>query len=190
MNVGDAHPVPLSQPATRTTVIHSRGLTQRDAVAQSVFLLIAVLACLWVLFVQRPANLVVLLILLGGLVVSFLIADLVVFDRTHVRKVTLDSAGVTFQYLFHRERSPWSELGPAPRSFDHGSWAVVRSIPDWSNSGMWRYYGRVSSIRPPTTRAYEVSLEQARAILLYPSRPKWTIPDSTARSLGVAPEHQ
>jgi len=86
-----------------------------------------------------------------------------------VRSVTLDSTGVTFRFLFHRERVAWGELRPGVESTKFGTWTVMRPL---------------TLMGQESWRAYRITLEQARAVLAHPSCPGWRVGVQSLRGLG------
>jgi hypothetical protein len=116
-------------------------------------------------FVPR---LIVVIILIGA--VDFLFEELV-----SVRRVDIDTTGVTFHYLFHRERGVWLDLSPDAAPPSHGTWCLRRRRPA---KGLLR--------RIPV-RAHQITLEQARAVFSYPRRPRWDIDPEVLRATSGVP---
>jgi hypothetical protein len=99
------------------------------------------------------------------------VAGLLLLESTSIRRVKIDLRGVTFCYLLHKEFGSWASLNPYTTPIEHGLWGFARSRE-----------GR----RPGFERGHLVTLGQAKAILLYPAAPEWTIRPDVAARLGVA----
>jgi hypothetical protein len=156
-------------------VIPTRGLTAGDCIQQAIFLGVGILAFLLVWSLSWPPRDAYMHVLTTSAVILWILAvDIALANRTSVRRVEIEPSGVTFSFLFHRERVAWSDLSASRSRPILGGWWVQRVIA-----------GRDGQTR---ARAYYLTREQTAAILSYPSRPRWTISEPVARSLGVSPE--
>lgn len=151
-------------------VLPSRGLAWADWMVLLVLAILFPIAVGMLYFLAVggfPGGLAGALLAAGAAVVA---TFLVVEDRISVRRIEFDPSGITFYYPFHRERVPWTAVTPREWPVNHGSWWLVRT----------------STLRGrPTIRGYRLTIEQARAVLNYPSCPKWNLSVGVARSLGL-----
>ena len=86
----------------------------------------------------------------------------------NLRRVVIDTQGVQFVYVLHRAKVRWAHLTPARRT-PQGRTLTFYRVDD---SGMEK-------------RSYFVTLEQAKAILTFPSRRKWELSHELAGHLGL-----
>jgi hypothetical protein len=164
----------MGEPTLEDSVVNipTKGLTWVDQSRLVIFGLftIAVFFLLWFDFDHRgPA----VLSLAEGLGLGFMVTTAAALTSfSSVRRVTIDRAGITFSLPFHKNRVSWSDLIPSRAPLSHQLWGVLRKSQKNAHRG----------------RPYLLTLEQSRAILAYPFRPPWNIPERVARSLGVNPE--
>ena len=155
--------------------VRSPPLTTGDWIYQTVFLVIGIAYLYSVLTTRGSATYPWLAPTLSVSGILFLLAvDLAITNKISVRRIEVDSIGVTFRFLFHNERASWSELSAGPPRITYGGWWVVRSWEDRRGTNR--------------SRAYFVTIPQARAILASPDRPKWVIPEAVSKGLGVSVE--
>lgn len=104
--------------------------------------------------------------------VSVSVGYIVILSLASVRRVTVNTSGVSFRFLFNTEHVGWTSLSPGKDPVAHGAWWIrssdVRSSPS----------------RLP--RAYRLTRQQARAILSHPCCPKWNLQLETLRDLGLS----
>ncbi len=87
-----------------------------------------------------------------------------------VRSIEVSPAGVAFHYLFNTERGDWADLRPSSFPPNRGCWFIMRRRPS-------------SQFLP--VRGHRLTLEQSRAILTYPTCPRWVLPDGVERWIGL-----
>jgi hypothetical protein len=104
------------------------------------------------------------LAILAGCIVT---GELFLLSAGSVRRVDVDSSGVTFWYILAKERGMWIDFRPGRFPPKEGMWHVVRTTKS----------GR--------QRGHTITLEQARAILAHPSRPRWDFAPGVAEALGM-----
>jgi hypothetical protein len=104
-----------------------------------------------------------------GSVFLYLCIDLLGEEIVYVRRVEISEFGVAFVFWFHNERGRWDQLFPSNTPVWFHSFAIMRS----------RGEGR----RP---RAYNVTVEQAKAIIADPHAANWKLTPVAAHSLGLA----
>jgi hypothetical protein len=95
--------------------------------------------------------------------------DLLLEELGYVRRVEITDFGVAFVFWFHTEKGRWDQLFPSDTPVWFHSFAIMRS----------RGEGR----RP---RAYNVTVEQAKAIIAHPCAANWKLTAVAAHSLGLA----
>jgi hypothetical protein len=106
---------------------------------------------------------------LGSAVGVVAAAILLTEGLTSVRQVDIDERGVRFQYPFHKEFGSWEKLSYYPTYLEPNVWVISRA----------RQGRRVS------VRGHRVTKDQARAIVSYPSCPKWNLSPEVRQSLGL-----
>ncbi len=153
---------------TDVVVVGTGGWTWGDKMLQLVMAGCYPVGVLFVVFLSGPQpptdvvpKLIGVAVLMGGI-------DLFVEAVASVRRVTIDSGGMTFRFLFHSERREWRDLEPS------------RALP---KHGMWGVASRSRGGRPVRQRGYGLTVAQARAILDFPNGPAWDIPPATRRAL-------
>jgi hypothetical protein len=104
-----------------------------------------------------------------GSVFVYIGIDLLGEELTSVRRVEISDSGVAFVFWFHTERGRWDQLFPSNTPVWFHSFAIMKSRGD----------GR----RP---RAFNVTVEQAKAIIAHPRAKDWKLDPAAARSLGLA----
>ena len=147
-------------------------MTSHDWVQQVIFAAITIAVVIDYLTLGIPSSfawerlplLTVGLIFIMGL-------DLALANKSHLRRIEIDSTGISFVFLLHSERALWSELEPAPFPARLGDWGIYRNITD-SRGSIKR-------------RGITLTVAQGRAILAYPTRPYWDIPEHITASLGI-----
>jgi hypothetical protein len=157
------------------TTVRTVGLTSLDWVEQVSLCTAGIASFVRTLALSlRPEVVWLRPVLLAAVVLFFVGLDLAVANKTHVRRVEVGPGGVRFVFLLHQERADWAELRPAPSPARFGDWGVYRVWKD--SKGVAR------------NRGIAVTIAQARAILAHPQRPRWSISERVAASLGVKPE--
>ena len=157
----------MSIRSTSNLTIPTRFLTYWDIQVQAIVLLCAPVDALYILVLTTggPAqNFHAKLALFIGVVVC---TDLLLEGITSVRRVDIDQTGVTFRYLFHKERGTWEVLTPATQLPSHGTWFIIRATKRGSRRG------------------HRVTVAQGKAILEFPSAPKWAVDRGILSSLGL-----
>ncbi len=150
--------------------VRTNGWTWFDRTWQLTVLAVSPLVIIMLAFLAQPPYPADFIPRLIGGVIILAFADILIEEIVSVRGVEIDREGVTFHYLFHRERGAWTDLFPDPSPPQHGSWFI----------------GRLRHRRSQkTVRGHRVTLEQARAILTYPACPEWSLVPSVESSLGV-----
>jgi hypothetical protein len=110
-----------------------------------------------------------------GVIVLIGAVDLLFEELVSVRRVDIDATGVTFHYLFHRERGIWLDLSPDLAPPSHGTWCLRRRRPA---KGLFRHV---------PSRTHQITFEQARAVLSYPRRPRWDIDPEVLSAISRVP---
>jgi hypothetical protein len=149
--------------------VSAGGLTHADrqilgvtlASAPIVFLLIAGLT------LGGPSHDITIKVTISATVVT---AGLLICENlVSVRRVDIDSAGVTFRYLMHSEHGNWEQLEPSGRPPRNGMWVIIQNP--------------VSGSR---VRGHWITVQQAEAIVHYPSHPQWKLSEAERSELGGA----
>jgi hypothetical protein len=155
--------------------VRTQGLTWLDKIMQLIVLALSPVVVFMVIVSSPPPHptdfvpsLIVAILLLGA-------ADLYGESIVSVRRIDIDSTGVSFHYLFHVERGAWLDLTPGPTPPAHGMWCLLR-----------RRHAGVLFRRVPV-RSHQITLEQARVTLSFPACPHWDLPPEVSRQLGVPP---
>lgn len=159
----------------RPISVRAHGMTWWDKALQAVVLAVTPIAVVEVTIFAPPPypidfvpRLITALVLVAG-------ADLFIEAMVSTRRVDIDSAGVTFHYLLHKERGAWKDLSPGVNPPGHGVWFVGRR----------RYSGPMMGLLP--VRGHLLTLEQARAVLSCPQRPRWDIDPGVLRTINGVP---
>src|SRR5208282_2050247 len=147
-----------SVPATNSVSVPTGGWTWFDRSAQLTVLVLLPLGIVMLAVISGPRYPVDFLPRALIAVIILVAVDVAYEGYLSVRRVDIDSRGVTFRYLFHSEFGFWYALGPSPRPPSHDMWAILRI----------RLTKGTRSIR-----GHWVTLEQARAILSHPACPEW-----------------
>jgi len=159
----------VSRPQTIT--ISTNGLTWFDWQMIGACILLFPLAFAMIYFLAiggAPGGIIGALIAAAVIcAVTFLLAEAIV----SVRSIDINPSGMSFHYLFNTEQGSWEVLRPGPYPPKRGEWYVMR--PRMTRSG-------------PALRGHKLTLEQARAVVHYPSCPKWELDPLTAAALGLA----
>jgi hypothetical protein len=136
-------------------------------------LLCSPVVILMFVFLVPPSHPLTLAGRIAGAVTVLAAADLVIEGVTSVRRVVISENGVTFHYLFHKEFGAWADLGLYSTGVEPDLWGIarVRRGSRWAER-----------------RGHRVTTNQVRAIIAYPTRPRWDIPERSARLLGVGSE--
>ncbi len=106
---------------------------------------------------------------LGILISVLAVSDLLIEGVASVRGIDIGPDGVTFRYLFNSEFGKWSDLFASSEEARHSMWVVIR----------------LTKGRSPGRRGHWITVEQARAILEYPSGRDWGLSAGVAASLGL-----
>jgi len=144
------------------------GLTFYDRRTQLVLIILAPVAALLIigLTIGGPTHDTLLKVVI--FVLTLIAYELIVEEIISVRRVDIDSSGVTFRYVMHKEHGSWDDLRPSRSPVTHEMWEIVRV----KKSG--------------TRRGHLVTLAQAQAILHSKFRPHWDFRPGVAESLGLA----
>ncbi len=137
--------------------VRSPVFTYGDLLIQATMFLIVgpVGAMVWLFATPGGLSLQVVLLKLGFWAVLLVVMDVMLEAMTHVRRIDVETRGVTFYYLFSKEFGAWNTLSPSDYPSRHGMYAFKGVRSDGGQ------------------RAYTVTNRQARAILSHPSRPAW-----------------
>jgi hypothetical protein len=155
------------QPGSSVVSVPTGRLTYYDRRTQLALVIIAPVDALLIigLTIGGPTHDTLLKVVLFML--TLIAYELIVEEIISVRRVDIDSSGVTFRYLMHKERGSWADLGPSQSPVTHGMWEIVRV----KKSG--------------ARRGHLVTLAQAQAILRSDCRPHWDFRPGVAESLGL-----
>lgn len=168
----DRDSVPNSSDAANRVSIKTHGLTSLDKSFQVMVLAISPFAIILATVLSGPAYPSEFIPRLIVVIVLLICTDLGVEAILSVRRVDIDSTGVTFRYLFNTEHGSWSDISPGEKPPWRETWYVRRR----------RSRGRIIGRAP--FRAHNITLEQAHAILAYPSRPAWNVDPTILRRLA------
>jgi hypothetical protein len=165
------------QPPNGSQNIRTKGFTYVDWRAQLGVAICAPIGALLILGLTNGGPSLDLPLKIAIFVAALAVVDLAIIGTRSVRAVEIDASGVTFHYLFNKERGRWSELSPGRLPPEHGMWAVIRTVTKGSTLS-----------RRGFRRAHYVTLEQARAIVLDPHGPNWNLLEPVATRLGITLE--
>jgi len=152
-------------------VVRTTGFTWLDKVGQLVVACMFPIGVLWVIYLSGPPSPSDVVPRLVGVIAFLAAVDLAWVSIVSVRRVEIDTEGVSFRYLFHTERRNWSDLRPGSGPPEHRDW--------WLRSTF--HIGRNSF-----ERGYHISIEQAKSILGHPSCPKWDLAPKVRQGLEAA----
>jgi hypothetical protein len=161
-----------NQPEVGEIVIETGGWTWGDAMVQVTCVALYPVGALFAVFLSGPQPPADVLPRLLGFALFVAGVDLFVEALISVRRVSLDSQGVSFRYLFHTERREWTDLEPSKLTPRHGGWGVIS-----------RFRGGHRAMQ----RAYALTIEQARAIVGHPNCPRWDLPADVRKALNLPP---
>jgi hypothetical protein len=150
--------------------IRTKGWTWLDRLAQLAMLALFPVAFLLDVVISGPRypndlvpRVTFIVVLLAGI-------DLLYVSIVPVRRVDVDDKGITFHYLFHKERATWADLSPISAPPQHGMWGLLRN--------------RQTGGKLLPYRGHNITIEQARGILSFPACPRWELPFQTRQALG------
>ncbi len=101
---------------------------------------------------------------------AILAVGFLLLEFTSVRSVEMTPRQILFRYPLHTEAVDWSEVSPGRRPATWGIWFVLKNSNPATAKGM--------------QRAYRLTLEQARALLAWPTCPRWNLSPTVLNSLG------
>jgi hypothetical protein len=158
----------LTPPPTPTSI--PTGWAWLDSILVVLYVIFASVGVLFIAVLGGPRYPVDFLPRAATALVVVTVAIALIAEFTLVRRVEIDSRGVTFRYLLHTEFGSWDSLSPFKSPIEHGMWGFARS-----RRGQ----------RSASERGHLVTLQQAKAILIYPTAPKWTIRQDVAARIGI-----
>lgn len=147
------------------------GLTWLDRSFQVLIVCLFPIGVLFVIYLSGPRPPVNVPLQLFEIVVVLAAIDFALEELTSVRSITLDPEGVRFRFIIHIEARKWGDLTPGKAAPEHRGWWILSPRRDG---------------KPARQRAYRISFAQARAILNYPTCPKWDLKPGIREALGLA----
>jgi len=148
--------------------VYTKGFTFADLQAQLTVIITAPVAAILILGLTAGGPTQDFGVKLIATISVVVLTEIVVEGLTSVRRVDIDDGGVTFYYLFNKERGSWADLRPSKSPAKHEMWVVVRVSKN----------GRL--------RSHWITLPQANAVLRFPSRPAWEFREGVAESLRLS----
>ena len=155
----------------RMLTVETRGLSWLDISFQILIVCAFPVAVLFVIYLSGPRPPANVLPELVEIVVFLIILDFALEEMSSVRRITLDAQGVQFRFIIHTEVRKWEDLEPGKSPPEHHGWWLV---------------SRLRNGKPARQRGYRITIDQARAILGYPSCPEWELSPTVLRRLGLA----
>ncbi len=149
--------------------VKTRGLTSTDLRTQLVVVACAPVLALLILGLTPGGPTHDFDLKLGILISVLAVSDLLIEGVASVRGIEIGPTGVTFRYLFNSELGNWSDLVASSEEARHSMWVVIR----------------LTKGNSPGRRGHWITVEQARAILEYPSGRDWDLSAGVAASLGL-----
>ena len=161
-----------ASPHRDSITVKTIGLTWLDKAFQTLIVSFFAVAVLFVIYLSGPRPPVNVPLQLVEIVAVLAATDFALEELTSVRSITLDPEGVRFRFIMHTEARKWGDLSPGKAAPEHRGWWILRPHRD----------GQLAR-----QRAYRITFAQARAILNYPSCPKWELRPEIREALGLAP---